>query len=104
MSITQARDIAASYRKLLREGRDPLVARSHERAQAKVDAAKSIRFDDAAAGYSTRTAPDGAASAPAASQGQPETYASPVFGDLPVAAIDTGLVMRAVNRYGRSTP
>ena len=31
VSVTQARDIAASYRKLLREGRDPLVARSHER-------------------------------------------------------------------------
>ena len=97
VSVTQARDIAASYRKLLREGRDPLVARSHQRAQAQVDAAKSIRFDDAAAGYiDAHRAGWRSKRHQQQVKNNIKTYASPVFGDLPVAAVDTGLVMRAV--------
>jgi hypothetical protein len=110
VSITQAREIAASYRKLLREGHDPILSRRQERAAAVLEAAKTISFDQAAASYmDAHRAGWRSRRHPQQIENGLRTYTSPVFGTLPVAAIDTGMVMKVIEplwftRPGRKSP
>lgn len=96
-SLAQARAKAHECRKLLHDGVDPIEARRAERAAARLSAAKAMTFDACAQAYIA--AHEGGwrnekhraqwASTLAA-------YATPVFGALPVQAIDTGMVMKAL--------
>ena len=97
VSLADARIKAFEWRKLLVAGIDPLDQRNAARASDLVAASKSITFDDCLAGYvaahesawrSVKHAKQWRASLTA--------YASPVFGKLPVSAIDTGMVMRVL--------
>ena len=91
VTLAEARDKALLCRKLLLDGIDPLEARRQKRMQALLAAAATITFRDCAERYI-------AAHAKGWKNGKHrqqwrntlETYAYPVIGELPVAAIDTG--------------
>jgi len=79
------------------DGADPLATRRAGRDQARLDAAKGMTFAACAERYiaAHKTGwrnPKHAAQWPATLA----TYVNPIFGDLPVQAIDVGLVMKAI--------
>jgi integrase len=105
VSLADARRKAEDARKLVAAGRDPLDAKIEESAAAAVEAAKAITFRAAAEAYiaSHQAAwrnPKHAAQWTATLA----TYAWPVFGELPAAAIDTGLVMRVLEPIWSTKP
>jgi integrase len=51
VSLEEARDLAYEYRKLLREGVDPLEVKRTKQAQARLEAAKAITFKQCASAY-----------------------------------------------------
>lgn len=105
VSLSEAREKAADARKLLKGGCDPLEDRKRKAEAAAVDAAKAITFKDAADAYigaqraGWRNAKHAAqwASTLAA-------YAFPIIGDLPVADVDTGLVLKVLEPIWREKP
>src|SRR5215213_8358120 len=95
--LAMARARAREARRLLLDGVDPLDNRNASRHRVRLDAAKAITFQDAAERY---------IAAHEASWGNPEhrrqwrtslaSFVYPVLGDLPVAQIDTALVLKAL--------
>src|SRR5206468_1322134 len=95
--LADARKRAAECRRMRFDGIDPIEARRALRGQKKLDAVKSMTFDACAAAY---------IDAHKASWRNEKhidqwsntlaTYAGPVFGSLPVQAVDVGLVMKAL--------
>jgi hypothetical protein len=97
VSLAEARQARDKARAQLREGTDPIEARNRSKAGARLLAAKAMIFDQCSAAYIaahqagwhnfkhrqqwTHTLRD---------------YASPIFGALPVEAVDTALVMRVL--------
>lgn len=97
ISLAEARDMALECRKKLQHGIDPLGEREAARLAAKLEAAKAMTFDQCASAY-IEAHRAGWKNAKHASQwvNTIATYASPIIGKLPVAAIDTPLVMKAI--------
>lgn len=97
VGLAEARTKAAECRNMLLAGTDPIEARNAARAAANVAAAKSFTFDECADAY---------IAAHRASWKNSKhidqwtntirTYASPIFGSLPVDQVDTGLVMKCL--------
>ena len=97
VSLAEAREEARRCRKLVREGVDPIEVRKAERTKAMVEAATALNFRQCAEAY---------IKAHEAGWRNPKhrqqwgntlgTYAYPVVGDLPVAAVDTGLVLKVL--------
>ena len=97
VSLAEAREEALSCRKLLREGIDPIEQRKIVRGQAQAEATKVMTFKACAEKYiSAHSA--GWKNVKHASQwaNTLSTYAYPVFGNLPVQAVDIGLVMKVL--------
>jgi integrase len=97
VSLADARDEALKCRKLVREGIDPIEQRKYLRGEAQADALKVMLFRECAKQFiSSHSA--GWKSEKHASQwiSSMEIYVYPVFGDLPVQTIDTGLVMKVI--------
>jgi integrase len=97
VSLAEARQKALECRKARLDGLDPIEARRGKRIQAKLDAAKAMTFAACAERYiASHKAgwrnPKHAAQWPATLG----TYVYPVFGSLPVQAVDVGLVMKAI--------
>jgi integrase len=96
-SLAEARQKAQVVRRLVAEGIDPIEARKSERQAKALDAAKAMTFRQCAeayiaahsAGWKNRVH---AKQWPATLT----TYVYPVFGNLPVQAVDVGLVMKAL--------
>ncbi len=96
-TLKEARDRAKAARQLLADGIDPLEARQKAKDAKRIEAARTITFKEAAkryikahrAGWKNGKHAEQWASTLA-------TYAFPVFGDLPVAAVDTALVMKVI--------
>src|SRR5258708_11926229 len=97
-SLAEAREQRDELRKLIKRGVDPLETKAAEEQAKKIEAAKAITFRAAAArliaskrkGWKNKKhAEQWAATL--------ETYAHPVIGDLPVQAVDTGLVMKILD-------
>jgi Arm DNA-binding domain len=97
VSLAEAREAALACRKMLREGIDPIEAKQAERLQAKIASASTMTFKASAERYiaSHRA---GWRSGKHAGQWEATlaTYAYPTFGGLAVAAVDTALVMKAL--------
>ncbi len=97
VTLAEARDKAREARKLILEGVDPIEAkRARKQAQA-LEAASTLVFKDCAEKYiSAHKA--GWRNAKHAGQWTStlETFAYPVFGNLPVSSIDTALVMKVL--------
>ena len=98
VSLADARREAEGCRRLLREGTDPIEARRQRRQAARLDAAQSMTFEDCANRH-IDAHKVGWRNAKHAAQwvSTLNTYAYPVFGSLPVQAIDTGLVTKALD-------
>jgi len=96
-SLSEARDKALTCRKLCFEGIDPIEMRRGQRQDAAIESAKAITFRNCAERY-IESHKAGWRNAKHAAQWTAtlETYAYPAFGDLPVQAVDTGLVMQAL--------
>jgi len=97
VSLAEARQKALECRKERLDGLDPIEIRRGKRIQAKLDAAKAMTFAACAERYiASHKAgwrnPKHAAQWPATLG----TYVYPVFGSLPVQAVDVGLVMKVI--------
>ena len=97
VSLAEARTKAAEHRRQRHEGIDPLEVRAAERHLKRLSAAKGRSFREVAEEFIARNE---------AGWRNPKhrqqwrntlaTYVYPTLGDLPVAAIDTGLVVEAL--------
>jgi integrase len=105
VSLATARVRTFENRQLLAEGVDPIERRVAARAARRIEDAKTITFDDCARKY-IDAHESGWRNAKHRLQwtGTLKGYASPVFGKLPVAAIDTGLVMRVLEPLWNEKP
>lgn len=105
VGLAAARAKAAQCRALLADGIDPIAARKGEHAARAVAGARAITFDQCAEAY---------INAHGATWRNPkhhsqwkttlETYVSPVFGKLPVHAVDVSLVMKALEPIWTTKP
>jgi len=105
VSLADARDRAVAARELRRAGKDPISERDASRAENSLLAARSMSFNACASAY---VAVHRAGWRNVKHAGQWEatigTYCSPVFGKLPVQAIDVGLVMRVLEPIWATKP
>lgn len=105
VSLSEAREKAAEARKLLSAKRDPLEARKAAERAAALEAARSMTFKGAAERYiAAHRAAWRNVKHVAQWTATLETYAYPVFGDLPVADVDTGLVLRVLEPIWTQKP
>lgn len=105
IGLAEARLRAQECRRARLDGRDPIAARHLERIVAKLDAAKSVTFKTCAESY---------IAAHQVGWRNPKhrdqwrntlaTYVHPVIGELPVAAIDTALVMKIIQPLWSEKP
>ena len=105
VSLKEARELADEARRLRRQGVDPIDRRREGRAAQTVKAARQTTFREAADGY-IRSHGAGWRNAKHAAQ-WPATlkaYVYPVFGHLPVQAIDTALVLKALEPIWNEKP
>lgn len=99
IGLAEARGKANDCRRQLLDGIDPIESRNAERQARKLAAASMMTFDECAKAYiSSHRA--GWKNAKHADQWENtlRDYVSPVFGSVPVGSVDTGLVMRALER------
>jgi hypothetical protein len=109
ISLAEARDKRDAARAILLSGKEPIEERSRRQerqvVEQKLEAAKSITFHQCAESYIR--AHEAAWRNPKHRQqwqNTIKTYVSPVFGALPVAAIDTGLVMQVLESIWVTKP
>jgi integrase len=98
VTLEQARIKAAEQRNLLASSIDPIKARDARKAQDALADAKVITFDQCATAY-IDAHKSSWSNAKHADQwtNTLNTYASPVFGSLPVQDVDTDLVMKVLD-------
>ena len=105
VSLAEARLEAEKCRKQLREGIDPIDHRNTLRATKRLEGVQFMSFRECAEAYIRS---HGAAwrNLKHASQWRNtlKTYAYPFFGDLSVQAVDTGLVMKALDPIWAKKP
>src|SRR5262245_59437323 len=96
-SLKEARERAREQRQLLADGIDPLEERAKAKAAARLETERHLTFREAAVRY-IKAHKAGWKNEKHADQWQSttETYAYPKIGNLHVAAIDTGLVLRVL--------
>jgi integrase len=105
VTLAQARERADDARRKLRNGVDPLEERRATKLADSLSRAKTMTFRECAEAY-VAAHRAGWTNAKHARQ-WPATlsaYAYPVFGDLPVAAIDLGLVMKVIEPIWSTKP
>jgi integrase len=97
--LAQARAKAAECRKLLVDRKDPIEERNAVFALERMARAKALTFDECATAY-IKANRAGWKNDKHASQWENtlKTYASPVIGKLPIDSIDTGLVLKVLER------
>jgi len=97
VTLSDAREFAADCRKVLRDGKDPIEAREATRKAATLESAKAISFKECASSYIDAHKP-GWRNSKHSSQWENtlKDYAYPHFGNMAVASVDTGLVMKAI--------
>ena len=105
VTLQEAREKARDCRKQLVEGLDPIAEKQARKTAAHLEAAKAISFAKAAETYIV----DHHAAWKNERNRQQwrntlATYAYPVIGKLPVAAIDTGLVVRVLQPIWHEKP
>jgi hypothetical protein len=103
--LAEARKRAADCRRMRVDGVDPIEARSAHRGWKKLEATKAITFDACAAAY-IEAHKAGWKNAKHHDQWRNtlSSYASPVFGSLPVQAVDLTLVMAALEPIWQTKP
>jgi integrase len=105
VGLAAARAKAAQCRALLADGIDPIAARKGELAQRALADARSITFDQCAEAFIKAHGPTWRNPKHHAQwKTTLGTYVSPVFGKLPVQAVDVSLVMKALEPIWTSKP
>ncbi|MGA3342807.1 MAG: integrase arm-type DNA-binding domain-containing protein [Methylocella sp.] len=95
VSLAQSREKAAACRSMRANGIDPIDAKRAERAKSRADATRAMTFEQCAAAYiDAHRAGWKNAKHVAQWTATLATYAYPIFGVQPVAAIDTPMVLR----------
>jgi integrase len=105
ISLAEARKRAGEYRRMRLDGIDPIEARKARHGQRKLEAARGMSFDACAAAYLDAHR-DSWRNAKHRDQWRNtlNSYASPVFGFLPVQTIDVALVMKALELIWKTKP
>jgi integrase len=104
ITLAMAREKALVQRRLRLEGQDPMLAKRAGRTQARLDAARAMTFEQCAEAYISAHRAGWRSAAHAHQWGASlKNYAYPVFGNLPVAAVDTALVMAALKPIWNTT-
>ena len=105
LTLAEAREKARAARRALLEGIDPLEAKAARRARARLDAARGMTFRQCA---ERMIASHEAAWKNPKHRAQWKatlaTYAYPVFGELSVAAVDNGLVLKVLEPIWTTKP
>lgn len=97
VSLAKAREKAADCRALLADGIDPIDARDGQRSQEALARARQRSFEKCAEAYVKAHRAKWRNKKHAAQWTNTlETYCGPVIGALPVADVDTGLVLRCL--------
>jgi integrase len=105
VGLAEARTKARRCREQRLDGLDPLAARQATRTQAKLDAARAMTFQACADAYiAAHKAGWRSAKSLTAWEGTLGAYVHPVFGALPVQAIDTALVTKAIEPIWAEKP
>ena len=99
VSLAEAREKARELRKQVRDGIDPIEERKVTKVRAALEAAKSKTFEECANAYIEANRA-GWKNEKHVQQWQNTlaTYAFPKIGQLPVAAIDTGLILNVLQQ------
>jgi integrase len=97
VTLAEARELARECRKLCTQGIDPIETRRARRAALRLESARAMTFEECATAY-IAAHEVGWKNEKHAKQWPQTLKASvyPVFGSLPVQAVDVGLVMKAV--------
>jgi integrase len=105
VGLADARKKAADQRLLLSAKVDPIERRKIEHKVTKIKAAREMNFDECAAAY-IKAHEAGWRHAKHHQQwtNSLARHVSPVFGNLPVSAVDVALVMKALEPIWRTTP
>jgi integrase len=105
VTLAEAREKAREARRLRHEGIDPIEARKAKQAEERLAAATAMTFQECAERYIEAHKP-GWKNPKHAKQWPStlETYVYPVFGSLPVQAIDVGLVMKVLEPIWQTKP
>jgi integrase len=105
VSLVKAREQAAECRRLVAAGVDPIEARKEEREAIRLASAKATTFEQCAKAF-IASHEAGWRNSEHRSQWRTTlaTYVYPVMGALPVEAIDTGLVMKALGPIWTEKP
>jgi integrase len=105
VTLAEARDAAIACRKTLREGIDPIEVKRAKEMQAKLAGANVVTFRGCAELY-IKAHQSGWRNARHASQWPSSLHAHvfPIFGERPVAEIDTALVLQAIEPIWRAIP
>jgi integrase len=105
ITLAGAREKAREARRALLDGIDPLQARAAKRASVRLEAAKGITFEQCAERIiRSHEAAWKNSKHRAQWRSTLATYVFPIFGSLPVAAVDTGLVLKAVEPIWATKP
>jgi integrase len=105
VSLSEAREAARQCRQMLRDGADPIEVRKAKRSQARAEAARSVTFKDCAERYIKTHSPTWKNAAHRAQwPATMQSYVYPVLGDLPVASIDTGLILKVLEPIWTEKP
>jgi integrase len=97
VSLAEAREKARACRNKRLDGINPIEERRAARLQRRLEVARAMAFRDAAEAY-IKSHSVGWKNAKHSAQWPSTlgTYVYPIFGDLPVQAVDVGLVMKAL--------
>lgn len=105
VGLADARHRAWLCRRRLLDGIDPIEARRADGMQARLEAARGKTFKECAEAYITSHAPSWRNEKHRAQwRSTLKTYVYPVFGDLSVASVDTGLVLKVLEPMWLTTP
>jgi integrase len=105
ITLADARTRADDARRLLIDGVDPIEHRRHRHAQAKLDIAKRVTFVECAGQYIASHQAGWRNPKHREQWGSTlKTYAYPTLSGLPVAAIDTGLVLKVLQPIWTAKP
>lgn len=105
VSLAQAREEAERFRRQLADGADPIEYRKAERAALQEQAARAITFEQCSKAYLASHEIGWKNNKHRAQwYSTLKTYVYPVIGKLPVAAVDTALVMQILEPIWRLKP
>lgn len=105
VSLAEARETAREARRLRRIGTDPIDAKRQRQAAAKLHIAKMVTFSQCAAAYIENHRASWRNKKHADQwEATLRTYAYPVFGSLPIAVVDTALVIKVLDPIWSKKP